>query len=136
MVTTSNSSGTTASKILYSSLVDQLYAEAVNFCSFVRKSNQDVFNSCYRTVTGGEFHRIILKKLIFRPWSLSNFLHLCAPPHKNLQSRYMSFKPPTTLPLSPETTLGNKWTQSFITNFLSFNPPQQLPTIQIITSKI
>ena len=32
--------GTTGPKILYSSLVDQLYATEVNFFSFVRKSNE------------------------------------------------------------------------------------------------
>ena len=35
-----NLSGTTVSKIFYLLLVDQLYANEVNFCSSVRKSNQ------------------------------------------------------------------------------------------------
>ena len=51
---------TTISDFLHYSLVDQLYAKEVCFCSFVTKPNQastkyspDVFNSFYRTVTHG-----------------------------------------------------------------------------------
>ena len=83
-MTASNSLGTTASKILYSSLVDQLYAEGVNFCSFVRKSNQDVFNSFYRTVTGGKFHRIIFKEIDISSNVTAQFSALvCTSPQKS-----------------------------------------------------
>ena len=56
---------TTASYFLYYLLVGQLSAKELYFCSFVTKANQAstkyspyVFNSFYRTVTHGEYHRI------------------------------------------------------------------------------
>ena len=78
VLTASNSSGTTVSKI--SSLVEQLSTKEVNFSGFVRKSSQacihpDAFISFYQTVRHGEFHRIYKEILfsmvtpIFRIWS-------------------------------------------------------------------
>ena len=46
-------------------------------------------------------------------------------PNRNPPNWYMPFQRPITLPPSPETSSGDKWwTQSLITNFLSFNLPQ------------
>ena len=40
---------------------------------------------------------------------------------------YMPFQQPTTLPPpTPKASLRDTWTQSLITNFLSFNPPQSV----------
>ena len=66
---TSSPPATTASHFLHYSLVDQLCAKKVYFCSFVTKCNQestkysaDLFNSFYRTLTHrGPSHRIFTK---------------------------------------------------------------------------
>ena len=61
---------TIVSHFLHYSVIDQLYAKEVYFCSFVTKSNQtstkdspDVFNSFCRTVTHGDSHRIFTNPL-------------------------------------------------------------------------
>ena len=79
----------------------------------------------YLTVSIGPSHMEssteLIKKFFFQ-WSpqFSAF----EPPNKSPPNRYMSYQRPTTLPLSPETTLGDTSTQSLITNFPSFSPSQ------------
>ena len=59
-------------------------------------------------------------KNFFFWWSL----HLSAfePPSNNPPKKYIQFQRFPTLSPIPETSPGETWTQSFITNFLSFNP--------------
>ena len=131
---------TKASKILYSSLVDQLSARKwiSAVCEKIQSIMYKILSQIYLTVSMGpslmQSSVEFLKKFSFR-WSpqFSAF----DPPNNNPQNRYMSFQRSITLPLSSETALGNTWTQSLITNSLSFNPLQYIvATIEITTSKI
>ena len=122
----SNLSGTTASKILYSSLVDQLQRKWISAVLCLWESPiKHVSNThpaqMYLTVSIGPSHMEssteFIKKFFFR-WSPQ--FSASEPPNKNLPNRDMSFQWLTTLLLSQKTTLGNTWTQSLITNFLRF----------------
>ena len=100
-------------------------SEFLQFCKKIQSSMYKTFTQMYLTVSIGPSHMEssteLIKKFFFR-WSpqFSAF----EPPNKNPPNRYMSYQRPTTLPLSPETTLGDTSTQSLITNFRSFSPSQ------------
>ena len=90
----------------------------------------DVFNSFYRTVTHGEPHRIIYKEILLSMFT--PFFSIYLPPYRNPPKTgtyagtgtiSTDHHPPPS-PLSTKTTPIDTWTQSLITNFLSFNPPQ------------
>ena len=137
-LTAGNSSGTTASKILYFSLVDQLiqrkWISAVlweNPIKYVWIIHQ-MYLTVYIRPSHMESSTQFITKFFFR-WSTQ--FSAFEPPNKNPQNSCMSFQWATTLLPSPETTVGNRWAQSLITNFLSFNPPSSIATIQITTSK-
>ena len=126
----SNWSGTTASKILHSSLVDQLYTKEVCFCSFVTESNQACikyspicilqFLSDHHT---WESHGIIYKEILLSMVTPLSNISTCLPTEIP-PNRQISYQRPTTLPRATETTPVDTWSQSLITKFLSFNPPQ------------
>ena len=123
-LTAGNSSGTTASKILYFSLVDQLmqrkWISAVlweNPIKYVWIIHQ-MYLTVYIRPSHMESSTQFITKFFFR-WSTQ--FSAFEPPNKNPQNSCMSFQWATTLLPSPETTVGNRWAQSLITNFL-FQP--------------
>ena len=79
----------------------------------------------------------IFYKIFFR-WSP----HFSAfEPNNNPPKKYMQFQRSHPIPLSPEASSRDTWTQSLVTNFLSFNPCQHESNhkkqgLLITTSKI
>ena len=85
-----------------------------------------MFIQMYLTVSIGPSQmesptELFIKKFFFR-WS--PHFSVLEPPNKNPPNRYMSFQWPTTFPPSLETSPEDTRTQSLITNFISFNPPE------------
>ena len=96
------------------------------FCSFVTKPikheskiHSNVFNSLYRTVTHEESYRIIYKEILLS--MVTQFFRILTSRIRIPPKRCMSFNGPQPFPPHPP---GDTWTQSLITNFLSFNSPQ------------
>ena len=97
---------------------------SVQFCHKIQWSMHQILTRMYLTVSVRPSHmesptELFIKKFFFRCYPIFSHLNL---PVEIPPNRYISFQRPTTLPLSPKTTPGDTWTQSLITNFLSFNP--------------
>ena len=125
----SNASGTTASEILHSLLVDQLYAKEVCVSAVLWKNpikhasniHPNVFNSFCQTVTHGESHRIIYKEIHLS--MVTPFFCIWTSQQKSPKQVLVN-SVAHHHPLSSEITLGDTWIQLLLTNFLSFNLPQ------------
>ena len=134
----SNSSGKTVSNIFYSTLADQLCSKrkliyAVlweNPIKHAENIHPDVFNSFYRTVTLGEFHRIIYKEILFLVVTLIFHIWISQKkPPKYVHVISTAHHPPIIPQNNPR-----KHMNTVVNNYFSQLQSSSVATIQITTS--